>query len=580
MIENENFYFLTNVSVDTYMTKSEATACLSKKGASAIGKNKMAFQEAYVSTYDFLQLAITGHAFCNLFQFNPDQEYWLEKSTGKFYKDTPIYQSGANKGAMKLSFKADKFFRGAQTVFVDVDFTRFTNVKDYLSTLTYPPTCVYMSFSDRKKKGGIESRRFRMVYVFERILDKHEFVYISRVLTNWIERDTQEEMDDDCGTRMSQYMNGVYGNMETYSSNFIYSTTDFPPIVEVDDEVDENLEETTQFNEKMLRDMESMDYDTFMHYYSRQYRYFYRSEKPVWKLDAYQLTDKNYLQLWWYREKIQDGNHRRRKLYKNACIRRLICPDVDANTLLFNMYVDLVRFVDFSDKIITLQTLKRKVINCMNKSMEELAEYCFYEIQYWEENRPLFILKPGLGSIANINTIGKLVRMDYLDQNYDITRSVKANYTLLEGRFSEDTLYRYCHNRGICTNPEHVETEASRRLQRKSAKEEKVQRFIALYNPTYSLRDNQALLANNGIELSLRTISTWNAKYIVKDRVDSFSEGLTNQGNTQISPFAFPQFRSNWYEEENEIFTYPSDTTEPFDFKFSWDAPDFDWNLS
>ena len=36
-------------------------------------------------------------------------------------------------------------------------------------------------------------------------------------------------MEDDCGTRPSQYMNGVYGNPETYQRNMIYSIYDFPP---------------------------------------------------------------------------------------------------------------------------------------------------------------------------------------------------------------------------------------------------------------------------------------------------------------------------------------------------------------
>ena len=151
------FKFQTNVSVDTYENKQEATACLSRAGAKAVGKNKMAFVEQSVSVSEFLGLATSGHAFCNLFDFNPDEKYWITATNGLSYPSYPVYKKGANKGAMKLSIKADQFFRGSQTVFVDIDFTKYTVIPEYISTLTQPPTCVYMSFSDNKDKHGIVS---------------------------------------------------------------------------------------------------------------------------------------------------------------------------------------------------------------------------------------------------------------------------------------------------------------------------------------------------------------------------------------------------------------------------------------
>ena len=116
-ISNE-FRFQTNVSVDTYKSKSEATACLSKLGANAIGKNKMAFREMFVNVDEFLDLATSGHAFCNLFEYDPNKEYWFEASNGKRFKQLPVYLKGENKGAMKLCFKSDKYFKGGQIVFV------------------------------------------------------------------------------------------------------------------------------------------------------------------------------------------------------------------------------------------------------------------------------------------------------------------------------------------------------------------------------------------------------------------------------------------------------------------------------
>ena len=50
-----NFVFRVNVSNDSYMTKSEASACLSRAGAEAVGKVKMAFRETSLTVDQFLQ---------------------------------------------------------------------------------------------------------------------------------------------------------------------------------------------------------------------------------------------------------------------------------------------------------------------------------------------------------------------------------------------------------------------------------------------------------------------------------------------------------------------------------------------
>ena len=221
MIVCENFIFTSNISIDSYTSKNEATACLSQIGAKALGKAKIAFVKRQITVLEFLDLATTGHCFCNLFQYDPCKIYNIETSNRYFTQAYPEYIKGPNKGAMKLSFKSDEYFYGAQTIFVDIDYTQYADIPTYLSLLTYKPTCVYMSFSDKLLKQGRTSRRFRLVYVFDKILDKTEFLHIAQVINKQVEIDTQEPLDDDCGKRMSQYMNGVFNNPEVYYSNFI-----------------------------------------------------------------------------------------------------------------------------------------------------------------------------------------------------------------------------------------------------------------------------------------------------------------------------------------------------------------------
>lgn len=558
----DNFIFLTNVSIDTYKNKQEAMACLSKEGAKAIGKNKMAFSEQSVTVTDFLGLATSGHAFCNLFNFDPNNKYWIETSSGGHYQSYPVYKKSSNKGAMKLPFKSDKYFRGSQTVFVDIDFTRYTDIPEYISTLTLTPTCVYMSFSDNKEKKGVVSRRFRLVYVLDQIVGKDEFYRISRTISDRIVIDTAEPMDDDCGTRACQYMNGVFGNNETYQSNCIYSVSDFTsenyaqyydcPTTRQQDESAPMI----TFDENLLKDMGRMGYSDFMHYYSKRYKYLYRTERPAiteWIDGLYQLTDENYLQLWYYREKQVDGQNRRRKLFKNACLRRLMYPDIDSNTLLFNLYVDFVRFFDNSDKVITLDTLKRKVVNAMKMTHEQLTAYCNREIQYWHENRPKFICKAGIITTrGQLSSISKRLRWAEIDKLYDETKSIGENLATIDVPIS--TLYRYCNDRWIDTNPNQGMTEKEKREAKRRDKDGQIKLFRKLYDPNLSLRENVVNMENNGLKLGKTTLSRWIEQYYEPTPAQSFT-----------SDFTLPDFMGimNSRFEESEMETPVSDWDKP-----------------
>lgn len=517
---DKDFKFRVNISNDWYEKKTDATACLCLKGAKYIGKEKMAFREWDVTVDQFLQCAINGYTFCNLFEFDPNKEYWFETCNGRRYKSKPLYPQGnKNQGCMRLEFKCDRFFRGAQTVFVDIDKTRFESIPEYLQCLTIPPTCVYMSYSDRQEKRGVTSRRFRMVYVFDRVLDKDDLNVVSRCITDSIVRDTGEPMEDDCGERPSQYFNGVYGNYECYASYRIYYRFEFPnSLPQVDESqyqtpAQDPTKPTVVFDQQLLWDMAAMEYDEFMHHYSWRYKYYYRTESDYWINGAYQLTDENYLQLWWPTERITDGNNRRRKMFKRACLRRLMRPDVDPDTLLFNMYVDRYRFIDNSDNVVTVEIMKRRTERAMQMDWEDLIEYCDYEIGYWRDHKRKFILHPNAPHDQSfIRRIDKEVNYIRIDSWYDRSKSVKENSTALN--VSLRTLYRYCSDRGIDTNPGKTMTEAQRREAKRETKIDMKARFMLLYNPNLSAPKNLEIMRRNGIDISEGTIRNWGKDYI------------------------------------------------------------------
>lgn len=563
-----NFKFTTNVSIDYYEKKTDASACLSKEGAKAVNKSKMAFKVQDVTVPEFLSLATNGYTFCNLFAYDPNQKYWITTTQGKSFKQYPVYKNGQNKGAMKLTFKADNYFYGSQVVFVDVDNTRFKTVPEYLSRLRYQPTCVYMSYSDNVEKNGVVSRRFRLVYVFDQVLGKDDLLHVSHAITDCIVIDTAEPMEDDCGTRISQYMNGCFGNNETYETDIIYSLVDFPKIdyCVVAQPTVTPQKQGIVFDERMVNDMQTMSYQTFMHYNSwRGYKY--RTEKPDWIKGTYQMTDDTYLQLYFYKDKVCDGNKRRKKLFKRACLRRLMFPDMDADTQLFNLYVDFCRFFDNSDGVITTDTLMRKVRNAMDFSEEQLLACCDYEINWCKKNRPSFILSPDVPHTIEVtNWVRGDIAHNNLDLVYDKSLSVKENHANLTG-VSLSTLYNYCKVRGIDTNPNKPQTEKERREQSKLAKWEKIRIFNQLYNPASSIRENQSTMKDNGLELSTWSVREWAEKYCVptptfSDYTWEWSVPSFELGNLNLSEIA----------TSNEMII-------PKDYN-PWDIPQFQLGLN
>ncbi|MST76863.1 hypothetical protein FYJ72_03985 [Prevotella copri] len=523
---NKEFQFLINVSREAYQKKEDARACLVYAGAKAIQRNKMAFVQKEMTIPQFLDLATTGHTFCNLFNFNPKKEYWIKNSKGQSYQTYPLYCKGENKGAMKIQFKSDKYFQGSQAVFVDVDYTSYKTVPEYLAKLSMQPTCVYMSFSDGIEKSKVKSRRFRLVYVFDEILDQQKFLYVSKSINDQIIADTGEDMEDDCGTRMSQYMNGVYGNDEKYEFDWIYTPRDFcvsgdyyikPYIEETKEPEPEPEDDPMKFDNQMLNDMESMEYKTFMHLYSTRYKYIYRTEKDAWEDGLYQFTDENYLQLYYYREKVKDGEHRRKKLFWAACLRRLINPEIDPNTLLFNLYVDRERFYDNSDEVMSIACLTRRVRKAFEMTYEELQRFCGATVAYWKANRPYRIFKSGIVELyGSVTCVMKIIRYKELDVLYDRSISLKEN---IERGLTvpQSTLYRYCADRMIDTNPNRPITEREKRQQKRDLKQEKIALFQKLYDPDKSIRHNKEYLADKGLNISVGTIAEWSKLYYKQD---------------------------------------------------------------
>lgn len=472
MRTEENFKFKVSISREGYENKVIAKACLSSLTSKQVGKVKMAFKQQEVTVDEFIGYATTGYAFCNLFEFE-DKKYWVKSSKG-YTLTYPTYRRGLNKGYFKLSFKSDEYFAGSQTVFVDVDFTRFNTITDYINCLRYKPTCAYTSYSDNEDKGGVISRRFRLVYVFDSILTKEEFKDATFAIYDAIVEDTAEPMCDLCGCSFSQYMNGS-NSKESYIYNTIYSITDFPKVVV--EEVEPELKpKSTEFTQELLDDINHLPYETVIRkWWAKGLRYITRT-CVEFNGCYYCETPKDYVQLSYTPYKVSDGQHRRKKLYIRASLRRLIKPEISADELLYNLLIDTYKFFDNTDGVITTEVLCNKVKAALNTPVDKIQEMN-------TEDKPNFVINPEVTDKHNAVACARRdITNSLIGDMYDVSISVKANqieFAEAGYKVSLSRLYQWCTDNSI------VPVKSNTR---------KKKELPTGYNPKLSIRQNMKVL--------------------------------------------------------------------------------------
>lgn len=530
---NKDFNFEVSISEDSYADKKISGAMI---GSSKVASNRairkeygfkpnkgIGYKRITANPSELLDYMIHGRVMCNL--FNPKH---LRKD-----------------GTFGSSEKVDKNFHGSFVVSVDIDKTKFNTAEEYINKLITKPTFYYTSYSNLQEGKGA---RFRMMYVFDSMIyNPYYFRYVAWTLNKQIENEVGEEIDDYCNIRCSQYFNGTnVSNPDVICSygitNRIYSLDDFSINIYgfynflnnyayyktktksrtksiqylisnliskysylsnevrstncsttyyLDCEKMNTCENTTitpvvSFNPQLIDDMYRLDFDDFMKYNRHQYKYIYRKDDGEWINDAYQYIDSEYFSLYWNHTTITDGNQRRKKLYNRMCLRRIMFPEIDADTLLFCAYIDRERFIDNSDEVVSIECLKKNVQWAMDKEIDDLKE------EFSESIEQLKNHNPKRGKIYKNKKSIKEGNYSEIDLHYDCNLSVKENHNnFIAGGFQVSlmTLYRYVKDRGIQT---------------KLSDEE----IYSLCDSNLSLRSNKNLLLDNyNISISIGKLS-------------------------------------------------------------------------
>jgi hypothetical protein len=425
MIKNKDYTFNVTISNKNYQEKPTSSEI-----------SKITWTTEEVTTDELVDLFINGYSISNIY----------------------------NKDSVTATERCYDNFKGSYTIYVDVDYTKYENMYDYIENLEYKPTFGYYSFSDGLEKKGIVSRRFRLCYVFNKMITDIDFFKgLSKNILTKVVSDTQEKMEDSCTLSPNQYMNGTNNKDDFYISYQIYSIRDFGEVKknekiekvqkrlynrEEDNIIDSHLH---FFNEdsEFIKDYWNLCFEELIMKYRNIYEYFDRTPLPQVDDDTkYIILPDDYCEIkrYWILDKgideegntrwvqsfvrrIKDGEGRKRKLFINGCYRRKMMPNINFEHLLFCLVYELYFYVENTKDVITNKQLFDIALNVMKYDYTKYTK---------DMEHPKFIVNPNYCIKYNLskNQVSKMARKEIkyaeIGNLYDCLKTDKENLKVLK----------------------------------------------------------------------------------------------------------------------------------------------------
>jgi len=282
-----------------------------------------------------------------------------------------------------------------------------------------------------------------------------------------------------------------------------------------------------EIDSQLVSDYNHLPYDIFFDRYKHKYPLVYRAERTDWHtfekdehIIKYQTCDEDYLELPWLGRctkdgtivKMKDGQHRRCTLFIRGWLRRIIKPNLTPDELFFNLVNDKERFFDNSDGVLDTELIISKVQQCFSYSVESyIHDYQDVYLDAKEKCRKKkFIIHWMSKKVINPKSLSKEIRWALFDQIYDRSLSPMENLQIfldsdideIDSGLSKSAIYRYCKERNILTN---------------TSMQKKIDSFRLLHRDGLTLSEEQKYLKENGLNLSMPTIT----QYRKLTRVDS-----------------------------------------------------------
>ena len=392
------------------------------------------------------------------------------EALAKGYCYTPIF----NNATFTMRDKTDRNFSYSSFVSLDIDHTD-VDMNTMVNGLEYKPTISYTSCSN-----GLDGKySYRLIYCFadkiegcnEYYNDVNSLLEANKISTSGI---------DARSFKASQYYNGNgCGNIDIKVSNIIYNKVDIieyykdyyninnigsnnksinitnnttpPTIISLNDTFVNKSFENDYWNMKM-EDVLSKYVDVFPN--------IEHTPLPIVDDDTpYIVFPSDYIEIkrYWKKSngraiKIADGNGRRKKLFINGVIRRMINPSITFDNLLFNLLYELVYYISNFDAENVID--KKEIFYIARNVMK--ADLTRGEGLKGTNRRfmvnPKFCEKYGLNKRQVRNMACKMIHNEGIGELYDCSKTDKENLEVMKSHgleISLVTLKRWRKQNGI-----------------------------------------------------------------------------------------------------------------------------------
>lgn len=386
----------------------------------------------------------------------------LVNAVSKGHCYAPIFEQPS----IDMYHKHAKDFRYSYFISIDVDHNK-VEMNSMIDNLEYKPTFAYTSCSN----GENGEYSYRLVYCFsekiEGVDEYYSFVY-AIMTSNGLDI---KDIDYRCREAERYYNGNGCGNIEPYITNIIYDKEDYKDYYKQyhrpieDKSVNENHTYNNNYNihlnDTFENDYRNMKMEDILAKYIDVFPNIEHTPLEIPDDDTpYIIYPIGYTEIrrWWRKRldgkpiKIKDGEGRRRKLFINGIIRRLINPNITFDNLLYNLLYELVNYMSNydADNVIDKKVIYRIATDVMKKDMAK------YECLRGKHKKfivnPNFCIKYGLSKNEVKNIAAKMIRHNQIGELYDCSKTDKKNIEIMKENgldISISTLKRWRKDNGI-----------------------------------------------------------------------------------------------------------------------------------
>lgn len=378
----------------------------------------MTFKKETLSIEELSDYIKEGYSFCSIFK---DDEFAIRDKKDSNYKYTQI-------------------------ISVDIDHSTMT-FEEALKKLKTIPTIAYETYSN-----SLDNNSYRFLYIFnERIEGKELTKNYILTINSKIEKELSIKIDANA-MKVSQYFNGN-NNQKVITNNVTYSKNDFKieynniKVQAKNNRYKDNiihLDCTFDNESNFIKDFWTISYIKLLDKYANVFKDIQHTDLPSVDDDTpiinipndfreirryFYMVDENGIMKDCLR-KLKDGENRRKTLFLNGMIRRLIWNNISMENLIYNLVFEFIHYMINDGNKITKKEIFGIAQRIMKADLNEYDNLGKTTRKYMVN--PMYCIKYNLSKRAVLNKSRSKIDYNEVASLYDCSISDKENIEVMK----------------------------------------------------------------------------------------------------------------------------------------------------